>query len=125
VVRTGGQSIGTQGGSEWAVEQAVRGYLARRFRRFGPGLVLAGILVLVLALVPPGGGGRGGAGGSGTGHAAGGTRAIGAASGSGPGGSANDNKKGGYRDCDGGAYFPANDPSAYGSPHTQLHCFGQ
>ena len=39
--------------------------------------------------------------------------------------SAYDNKKGGYRDCEGGTYFPANDPSAYGSPHTQLHCFGQ
>jgi hypothetical protein len=25
----------------------------------------------------------------------------------------------------GGGYFPANDVSDYGSPHTQLHCFGQ
>ena len=69
--------MGTQGGSERAVEEAVRGYLARRVRRFGPGLVLAGVLVLVLALVPPGGGGRRvGAGSGGTGQAAGGTGSI-------------------------------------------------
>lgn len=89
MVRTGGHGVNTHGGSERAVEAAVREYVARRFRRFGPALVLAGALALVLALVPPGGSGRGrlaGAGLSGTGQTGGGTGATGTAGGSGAGG---------------------------------------
>ncbi|HWC37696.1 MAG TPA: hypothetical protein VG476_04155, partial [Acidimicrobiales bacterium] len=89
MVRTGGHRVGTQGGSERAVEAAVRDYLARRLRRFGPGFVLAGVLALVLALVPPGGSGRGrlaGAGTSGTGQTGAGTGVNGAAGVPGAGG---------------------------------------
>ena len=39
--------------------------------------------------------------------------------------SAYDATKGGYRDCEGGAYFPADNPFAYGKTHIQLHCFGR
>jgi hypothetical protein len=97
--------VGTQGGSERAVEAAVRGYLARRFRRIGPGLVFAGVLVLVLALVPPRGGGRGslvGLGSSGTGQGGGGTGANATTSGPGAGGTVASGANG-----SGGAAFSA------------------
>jgi hypothetical protein len=36
-----------------------------------------------------------------------------------------DGVKGMWVPCEGGKYFPFNDPSAYGPAHTQVHCFGQ
>jgi hypothetical protein len=36
-----------------------------------------------------------------------------------------DGVKGAWVPCEGGRYFPFDDPSAYGPPHTQVHCFGQ
>jgi hypothetical protein len=36
-----------------------------------------------------------------------------------------DGVKGAWVPCEGGKYFPFDDPSAYGPAHTQVHCFGQ
>jgi hypothetical protein len=36
-----------------------------------------------------------------------------------------DGVKGMWVPCEGGRYFPFDDPSAYGPAHTQVHCFGQ
>ena len=36
-----------------------------------------------------------------------------------------DGVKGMWVQCEGGKYFPFDDPSAYGPAHTQVHCFGQ
>ncbi|MCU1603448.1 MAG: hypothetical protein JWO22_4157 [Frankiales bacterium] len=36
-----------------------------------------------------------------------------------------DDVKGGYRNCDNGALHSFTDPSTWGGPHLQLHCFGQ
>jgi hypothetical protein len=36
-----------------------------------------------------------------------------------------DGVKGMWVPCEGGKYFPFNDPSTYGPAHTQVHCFGQ
>ncbi|MBV8984600.1 MAG: hypothetical protein JOZ68_12815 [Acidimicrobiia bacterium] len=36
-----------------------------------------------------------------------------------------DGVKGAWVPCEGGKYFPFDDPSAFGTPHTQAHCFGQ
>ena len=36
-----------------------------------------------------------------------------------------DGVQGAWVPCEGGKYFPFDDPSAYGPAHTQVHCFGQ
>ncbi|TMK88366.1 MAG: hypothetical protein E6G57_07355 [Actinobacteria bacterium] len=36
-----------------------------------------------------------------------------------------DGVKGAWVPCEGGRYFAIDDPSTYGTPHTQVHCFGQ
>jgi hypothetical protein len=36
-----------------------------------------------------------------------------------------DGVKGGWVPCEGGKWFPFDDPAAYGPAHTQVHCFGQ
>ncbi len=36
-----------------------------------------------------------------------------------------DGQKGGYRDCDKGRIYSHTDPSTWGGPRVQLHCFGQ
>src|SRR5438477_11140252 len=112
-----------------AVAEAVRGYLARRLRRFGPGLVLAGALALVLALVPPGGSGRGrlvGAGASGTGQRAGGTGATSGAGGSGVGGSGSTGSTGGAASPagvgGGSGITPAAAPGSAGTAVSGVHC---
>jgi len=36
-----------------------------------------------------------------------------------------DGKPGAWEDCEGGRYFFLQDPNGWGTPHTQLHCFGR
>jgi hypothetical protein len=36
-----------------------------------------------------------------------------------------DGEKGTWVPCEGGTWYPFDDPSTYGPPHTQVHCFGQ
>jgi hypothetical protein len=36
-----------------------------------------------------------------------------------------DGTKGAWVPCEGGKWFPFDDPSQYGPPHTQVHCFGR
>lgn len=36
-----------------------------------------------------------------------------------------DHKPGAWEDCEGGRYFVLQDPTGWGTPHTQLHCFGR
>jgi len=36
-----------------------------------------------------------------------------------------DGVKGMWVPCEGGKWFPYDDPSTYGPAHTQVHCFGQ
>jgi hypothetical protein len=36
-----------------------------------------------------------------------------------------DGDKGSWIPCEGGTWFRLDDPSSYGPPHTQVHCFGQ
>ena len=36
-----------------------------------------------------------------------------------------DGQKGAWVPCEGGRWFPFDDPSQYGPAHTQVHCFGQ
>jgi len=36
-----------------------------------------------------------------------------------------DGATGGYRNCDGGTFFPYADEASWGGPRQQLHCFGK